>query len=140
MDALLLAVASSLIYGCADFAGGLASRGAHVLRVIAIAAPASFAIELVLLPALGAKWSAGALAWGAVSGVASALGFALLYRTLALGPMSVLSPVTAVVSAVIPVVVGFAEGERPGQAALFGIPLALAAVVLVSAGPSGDGD
>ena len=132
-------MASSIIYGSADFAGGLASRRAHVLRVVAIAAPTSFIVEVLLLPALGASFSPRALAWGTASGVASAIGFALLYKTLALGPMSVLSPVTALVSAVIPVTVGLLQGERPGQAALIGIPLALAAVVLVSAGPSGEG-
>ncbi len=49
--------------------------------------------------------------------------------------MSVLSPVTALVSAALPVIVGFAEGEHVGVAGLVGIPVALVAVVLVSAAP-----
>ncbi|WP_214103910.1 EamA family transporter [Acrocarpospora catenulata] len=135
MTALLLALASSLAYGCADFLGGLSARGAHVLRTVIIAAPASLAIELALWPLLGAHWSPAALAWGAASGVASAAAFALLYRTLAVGPMSVLSPVTALVSAVLPVGLGLAQGEQLTTYALLGLPLALTAVVLVSAGP-----
>ncbi|WP_067186522.1 EamA family transporter [Microtetraspora niveoalba] len=135
MTALLLALASSLAYGCADFLGGLSARGAHVLRTVVIAAPASLAVELVLWPFLGAHWSAAALAWGAASGAASAAAFALLYRTLAIGPMSVLSPVTALVSAVLPVGLGLAQGEHLTTYALLGLPLALTAVVLVSAGP-----
>lgn len=135
MTALLLALASSVAYGCADFFGGLGARRAHVLRTVMVAAPASLAVELVLWPWLGATWSAPAVWWGVGSGAASAAAFALLYRTLAIGPMSVLSPVTALVSAVLPVGLGFAQGERMGTAALVGIPLALAAVVLVSAGP-----
>ncbi|MFG2630315.1 EamA family transporter [Streptomyces sp. NPDC048473] len=134
MIALLLALGSSLAYGCADFLGGLGARKAHVLRTVMIAAPASLAVELMLWPVLGASFSAGALGWGAVSGVASAAAFALLYRTLAIGPMNVLSPVTALVSAMLPVGVGLLQGEHLGVAGLVGLPLALAAVVMVSAG------
>jgi drug/metabolite transporter (DMT)-like permease len=132
--ALLLALGSSLAYGCADFLGGLGARKAHVLRTVMIAAPASLAVELLLWPFLGASFSAGALGWGAASGIASAAAFALLYRTLAMGPMNVLSPVTALVSAVLPVGVGLLQGEHLGAAGLVGLPLALVAVVLVSAG------
>ncbi|MFF7888269.1 EamA family transporter [Streptomyces sp. NPDC020794] len=134
MIALLLALGSSLAYGCADFLGGLGARKAHVLRTVMIAAPASLAVELLLWPFLGASFSADALAWGGASGIASAAAFALLYRTLAIGPMNVLSPVTALVSAMLPVGVGLLQGEHLGAAGLVGLPLALVAVVLVSAG------
>ncbi|MFE0629216.1 EamA family transporter [Streptomyces sp. NPDC058864] len=134
MIALLLALGSSLAYGCADFLGGLGARRAHVLRTVMVAAPASLAVELLLWPFLDASFSRAAVAWGAASGVASAAAFALLYRTLAIGPMNVLSPVTALVSAVLPVGVGLLQGERLGPAGLVGLPLALVAVVLVSAG------
>ncbi|WP_406340119.1 EamA family transporter [Streptomyces sp. NBC_01620] len=134
MIALLLALGSSLAYGCADFLGGIGARKAHVLRTVMIAAPASLAVELMLWPVLGASFSAGALGWGAASGVASAAAFALLYRTLAIGPMNVLSPVTALVSAMLPVGVGLLQGEHLGATGLVGLPLALAAVVMVSAG------
>ncbi|MFC4466338.1 EamA family transporter [Streptomyces xiangluensis] len=134
MIALLLALGSSLAYGCADFLGGLGARKAHVLRTVMFAAPASFVVELLLWPVLGASFSAGALGWGAASGVASAAAFVLLYRTLAIGPMNVLSPVTALVSAALPVGVGLLQGEHLAVAGLVGLPLALLAVVLVSAG------
>ncbi|WP_405734992.1 EamA family transporter [Streptomyces sp. NBC_01537] len=134
MIALLLALGSSLAYGCADFLGGLGARKAHVLRTVMVAAPASLAVELLLWPVLGASFSPAALGWGAASGVASAAAFALLYKTLAIGPMNVLSPVTALVSAALPVAVGLLQGEHLGMAGLLGLPLALVAVVLVSAG------
>ena len=132
--ALLLALASSLAYGAADFLGGVAARGAHVLRVVVIAAPASLVVELLLWPLIGAEFAPAAVTWGAASGVASAAAFALLYRTLAIGPMSVLSPVTALVSAVLPVAVGLLSGEQLSGLALSGLVLALGAVVLVSGG------
>ncbi|MGO9177833.1 MAG: EamA family transporter [Candidatus Limnocylindrales bacterium] len=133
-----LALASALGYGTADFAGGLASRNARVLRVVAAAVPARLLVNLLLLPILGADWSAPAVAWGAGSGLASAGSFALLYETLALGPMSVLSPLTAVISAVIPVVVGLLEGERLGTAAMLGLLAAVLAIVLVGGGPAAE--
>lgn len=134
MLALPLALGSSLAYGCADFLGGMGARKAHVLRTVMVAAPGSLAVELLLWPVLGASFSTSALGWGAASGIASAAAFALLYRTLAIGPMNVLSPVTALVSAALPVGVGLLQGEHLGAAGLVGLPLALFAVVLVSAG------
>ena len=132
--ALLLALGCSIAYGAADYLGGVAARGAHVLRVVVIAAPASFLVELLLWPAVGASFPTGAVTWGAASGVASAAAFALLYRTLAIGPMSVLSPVTALVSAALPVSVGLLDGERLSGLAVVGMVLAFAAIVVVSGG------
>ncbi|WP_027004689.1 DMT family transporter [Conexibacter woesei] len=137
MTALLLALASSIAYGAADFLGGFAARGAHVLRVVMVAAPVSLAVELLLWPVIGASFDGGAVAWGAASGVASAAAFALLYKTLAIGPMSVLSPVTALVSAALPVAVGLASGDSLSALAVAGIVLALVAVVVVSGGDAG---
>jgi drug/metabolite transporter (DMT)-like permease len=132
--ALFLALACSLAYGAADFLGGVAARGAHVLRVVVIAAPASLLVELLIWPVAGATFSAGAVSWGAASGVASAAAFALLYRTLAIGPMSVLSPITALVSAALPVAVGVTSGETLSGIAVGGMLLAGAAIVIVSGG------
>ena len=132
--AVLLGLLVAVSYGAADFLGGVGARGAHVLRVVVIAAPASLLVELLLWPAIGARFDAGATAWGAASGLASAAAFALLYRTLAIGPMSVLSPVTALVSAALPVGVGLIDGERPTGLAVGGMTLALVAVVVVSGG------
>jgi drug/metabolite transporter (DMT)-like permease len=132
--ALLLALACSVAYGAADFLGGLAARGAHVLRVVVIAAPASFLVELLLWPAVGASFPTAAVTWGAASGVASAAAFALLYRTLAIGPMSVLSPITALVSAALPVAVGLIDGEVLSGLAVAGMLLAFVAIVVVSGG------
>jgi len=131
--AVLLAVASSLSYGVSDFVGGLATRASPVLRVCAVTLPVSLAVEAGLLLVLGARWPAAALAWGAAAGLASSAAFALLYQSLALGPMGILSPITAVVSAVLPAAVGLAQGERLSAAGAVGIVLAIAAVAAVSA-------
>jgi drug/metabolite transporter (DMT)-like permease len=129
---ILLAVASACAYGVADFLGGAASRRASVFRVVAVSAPASLLIEVLLLPLLGARWNAASIGWGAVSGVGSAFAFALLYYALSIGPMTIMAPITAVVSAVLPVLVGLAEGERLSGAELAGLPVAVCAIVLVT--------
>lgn len=137
--AFLLALAGSLAYGTADFLGGMAARGTHVLRVVVIAAPASLLVELALWPVVGATFDARAVGWGAASGIASAGGFVLLYRTLAVGPMSVLSPVTALVSAALPVGAGLLGGERLGLPAVAGIAVAFVAIVMVGRGTDARG-
>jgi drug/metabolite transporter (DMT)-like permease len=136
MLVICLAVASSLGYGVGDFAGGLAARRAPVLRVVTVTLLVSLAFEVALWPAAGGRWSAAALLWGGAAGLASAAASALLYRSLALGPMSVLSPVTAVVSAALPVAAGLAAGERLTGAGACGVALAVVAVVAVSTGTS----
>jgi len=134
MLAIVLALASSLGYGCADYAGGLASRGASVLWVTLISIPVGLGLLVVLLPVLPAYWSVDAVVWGGLSGVFSAGAFALVYASLAVGPMSILSPLTAVISAAVPVAAGVGlEGEQLTGAAAAGIGLALVAVVAISA-------
>ena len=137
MLVICLAVASSLGYGVGDFAGGLAARRAPVLRVVTVTLLVSLAFEVALWPAVGGRWSASALLWGGASGLASAAASALLYRSLALGPMSVLSPVTAVVSAALPVAAGLAAGEHLTGAGACGVALAVVAVVAVSTSGGG---
>jgi len=139
MGVLILAALSSLAYGSADFVGGLAAQRAHVLRVVAMSAPAGLLVEAALLPVLGAEWNRQALAWGAASGVANAAAFVLLYRCLAIGPMSVLSPVTAVATALIPATVGFGRGERLSPLGVVAVLLGLVAVVMVSASRNDSG-
>jgi drug/metabolite transporter (DMT)-like permease len=135
MLGILLAVTSAAGYGAADFAGGLASRRIHVLRVVSAAAPAALIATILLLPLGGATWSTPAVVWGGLSGLASAGAYGLLYRTLAIGPMSLLSPISAVVSALIPVAVGLAEGERLGVGGAIGLAASVAAIALLG-GPS----
>jgi uncharacterized membrane protein len=132
MFMILLAVASAFAYGTADFLGGAASRKANVFRVVAVSAPASLLVEALILPLLGARWTAGSLGWGALSGIASAFAFALLYHALSIGPMVVMAPITALVSAALPVAVGLAEGERLSPTEIAGLPVAVCAIMLVT--------
>ena len=76
------------------------------------------------------------LAWGAAAGLAGMVGLTLLYEALATGVMSVVSPVTAVVSGALPVAAGVLLGERPGTLAWAGIALGGAATALLGLAPA----
>ena len=131
--AVVLALASAVVYGAADFLGGVASRRASVFGVVALSQVAGLVALLALLPWLGGRVEATDLAWGAAAGMAGAAGLVVFFRTLARGVMSVIAPVTAVTAAAVPVLVGLLGGNRVGAWAAVGIALALVAVVLVSA-------
>jgi uncharacterized membrane protein len=139
---ILLALSSSAFYGVADFCGGLASRRAPSFAVATVALGAGLAGLLVALPfvSAGVAPTARDIAWGAGSGVAGGVGVGLLYAALGMGRMSVVAPVTAVCGLVVPVLVGLGLGERPSVAALAGVVLAAAAVVLISQGHESDAD
>ncbi|TFV50331.1 DMT family transporter [Blastococcus sp. TF02A_35] len=131
--AVVLALASAVVYGASDFLGGLASRRASVFAVVALSQLAGLAALLVLLPWLGGPVTAADVGWGAAAGLAGSTGLLVFFRALATGVMSVVAPVTAVTAAAVPVLVGLLGGERIGPWAAAGILLALVAVVLVSA-------
>jgi drug/metabolite transporter (DMT)-like permease len=131
--AVVLALASAVVYGAADFLGGLASRRTSVFGVVALSQVVGLAALLALLPWLGGPVTAADLGWGAAAGLAGAGGLVVFFRTLARGVMSVIAPVTAVTAAAVPVLVGLLDGEAIGTWAAVGIALALVAVVLVSA-------
>ncbi|MCA2222854.1 EamA family transporter [Nonomuraea aurantiaca] len=132
MLAVILATACAVVYGTADFFGGLATRRSQVFSVVTLSQLSGLAVILVLLPLLPGVFSNGAMLWGLGAGVAGAAGLVLFYRALAVGVMSVVAPTTAVTSAALPVMYGLATGERPEPVALVGVVLALGSVLLVS--------
>lgn len=137
--AAVLALLCAVAYGAGDFLGGLAARRlpppAVVLRsnfvgLLGLLVAAPFFTDSDLL--------ARDAAIGAAGGMAGGIGVLLLYRGLATGVMSVVAPITAVLSAVVPVLWGLGSGERPGIIALMGVPLALVAVGLLAREPKDD--
>jgi drug/metabolite transporter (DMT)-like permease len=96
----------------------------------------SYPIALILLtvPSLvvGGEISGGAVWWGCLYGFLQAFAIWWFYAALGAGPISVVSPLTAVLVAGIPVGFGLLQGERPSAIAALGVVLALIAVVLVS--------
>jgi len=127
----VLGLLSAIVYGSADFLGGVASRRIGPMRTTAVGAVSGLVLLLLALPFVGGTWSVPALGWGALSGLAGSVAIGLLYGCLAIGPMSILSPLTALVSAVVPMVWGLVGGDRFGLVGSLALGLALVAVVLV---------
>lgn len=130
--AVLFGLSGAIVYGAADFFGGLASRRIGALRAAGLAALAGLGILLAAFSLVGGRWSPDAILFGALSGVAGALALSLLYACLALGPMSVLSPITALVAAVVPMTWGLLHGERVGLFGSIGLVAAIVAILLVA--------
>jgi uncharacterized membrane protein len=131
---IFLGLASAVLYGSSDFAGGLLSRRLGLMRVSVIDSAAAVVVAWIALIVSGApEPTVRAIAWGLVSGLGSGIGTLALYRGLARGQMSVVEPVSAVAAAAVPVAVGIAIGERPSALAVIGVLVALPAILLVAA-------
>ncbi len=130
---ILLGLAAAVLYGSGDFIGGLATRRAHVLAVLMLAETAGVAVAIAAAVMSPGPARLAGLAWGISAGMIGGLGLIIFYTGLAAGPMSVVAPLSGLVSTVLPVAVALAEGERPGSAVYAGALLCLAAIVLASA-------
>lgn len=130
--ASLLALLSAVAYGAADFLGGFATRRATTVGAVVVSQAAGLAALALVIPLLpAAHMHAADVAWGAAAGLAGSVGVALLYHGLAVGPMSIVAPVTAVCAVLLPVTVGLLLGDRLSSTSASGIALAVAAVALL---------
>jgi len=135
---ILLGLAAAVLYGSGDFLGGMAARRAHVLMVLILAEGAGAAVALAAAAISPAPASLAGLAWGTGAGLTGGLGLIIFYTGLAAGPMTVVAPVSGLMSTVLPVAVALAQGERPGAGVYAGALLCLIAIVLASsAGDTG---
>jgi drug/metabolite transporter (DMT)-like permease len=135
MLAILLGFGSSVVYGFADFFGALASRKINAMLVTLVSGFSGLVFLLFLSPFFGLPMNPSAILWGALAGVISAVAITCLYASLAIGPISILSPLGAIMSALVPMAFGvFFAGERfslGGILALLGILLAVGLVGFV---------
>jgi drug/metabolite transporter (DMT)-like permease len=142
--AVVLGLAAAFAYGLGDFLGGLLARRMHFAVVAIIAGAASLVVTLVGAVLIApADIAIEPVAWGAASGIGTAVGTLALYRGLSRGRMGVVAPLSAVGAAAIPVLLGVILGERPSLVAWLGVALAIPAIALVSmteqaAHPTGD--
>src|SRR5262245_44630835 len=135
----LVAAFSSVLYGGADFSGGYAARRAPALIVTWFSAFTGLAVLLPALLFTKGDPTATDWAWGAAAGVCGAAGASLIYYVLALGPVSVASPIFCVVGLSVPVIVGVALGERPSMLAWSGVALAVISIPPLSWTRTGEG-
>jgi drug/metabolite transporter (DMT)-like permease len=131
----LLALIAAALYGIGDFAGGIASRRRHAITILVTSYPIGGVLMLLSLLAFPGHFSLTTLFYGIGGGLLGMIGVVQMYSALARAPMNVISPVTAVLAAVVPVGFGVLIGERPAVAAWFGIVVGMIAVWLVSRTP-----
>ncbi|MEV4919522.1 DMT family transporter [Streptomyces tirandamycinicus] len=126
----LFALATSLLWGLADFGGGLLTRRTPALTVVVVSQTIAVAVLGAIVAVTGAWSEAGPLLWYAVAaGVVGPVAMLSFYKALALGPMGVVSPLGSL-GVVVPVSVGLLLGERPGVLQFAGIGVAVAGVLL----------
>ncbi|MEV6960571.1 DMT family transporter [Streptomyces sp. NPDC051207] len=126
----LFALATSLLWGLADFGGGLLTRRTPALTVVVVSQSVAVAVLGAIVAATGAWSEAGPRLWFAVAaGLVGPVAMLAFYKALALGPMGVVSPLGSL-GVAVPVGVGLVLGERPGLLQLAGILVAVAGVCL----------
>jgi drug/metabolite transporter (DMT)-like permease len=124
------ALATSLLWGLADFGGGLLTRRTPALTVVVVSQAIAAAVLGAIVVATGGWSEAGPRLWFAfAAGLAGPVAMISFYKALALGPMGVVSPL-ATLSVAVPVGVGLFLGERPGLTQVAGIAVAVTGVVL----------
>lgn len=133
MLSVIYGLLSALGWGAADFTGGLASKKSSPYQVLFLAEIAGLVplliVALVLrepLPALPA-WL-----WSAAASMLGTFGLVILYRALAAGQMTIAAPVSALLAAVVPVVVGGITQGLPEPLTLLGFGLALGSIWVIS--------
>ena len=132
MVPVALALGASLAWGASDFLAGLRTRRLAVLWVLLVSQATGLALVLIAALISGAPLPGGdAALLAAGAGVAELIGFAALYRALAIGPMSVVAPISAM-AALLPVIVSLASGTAPTVVQGLGMVLALAGAMLAS--------
>jgi drug/metabolite transporter (DMT)-like permease len=130
---VLFGLAASVCWGSGDFSGGLASRRINASSVVI----AGYSVGFVLLLVLALLWREPFPApvdvlWGGLAGLAGALGLIAFYTALASGKMGIAAPVSAVLTAMLPVLFSALTAGPPGPLRLGGFVLALLAIALIS--------
>lgn len=132
-DVVIFGLAASLCWGSGDFNGGLASRRASASSVVI----AAYAVGFVLLVTLALLWrepfpSSLDLLWGGIAGLTGAIGLISFYSALSIGRMGIAAPVSAILTASLPVIFSVFIQGLPNVLQLLGFVLALMAIGLIS--------
>nr|MDQ3934525.1 EamA family transporter [Actinomycetota bacterium] len=135
MAAIALGFASSIVWGAADFLGGLKSRKLALLAVMLLSQAAGL-VAVVVAALVRGEGPPGSdiLPWVLVTGISGTVGLAAFYRGLAIGRMGVVAPISASAAA-IPVAVGVIGGDRPSALQFLGVALAIVGVAIASYEP-----
>jgi drug/metabolite transporter (DMT)-like permease len=138
MFTIALGFATSLVYGFADFFGALGSKHIKPVVVTFWSGLSGLALLLTASIFMGADITPATILCGVIGGIASAFAMTCLYAALAIGPISILSPLSAVVMAIVPMIIGFIQGDHFSLWGWVALATILVAVVLVGFVPGDD--
>ncbi|MDQ1572261.1 MAG: hypothetical protein QOF79_2935 [Actinomycetota bacterium] len=130
-----LGLGAAVLYGASDFFGASAARRHHLINATTLNYAVAMVLLIVALPILGGTWSATANWAGSVAGALAVLGLISFYGVLAIGPMSLLSPLIALVQSAVPVAVAAFTGQGLNLTAWIAIAIAVVAILLLSPPP-----
>lgn len=132
---VVIGLGSALVYGASDFFGASAARRHNLITASTVNYAVSAVLVGIALPILGGAWSATAVWAGVVAGIVAGIGLVTFYGVLAIGPMSLLSPIIALVQSAVPIAWAAATGQTLSFVAWIAIVVAIAAVLLISPPP-----
>jgi drug/metabolite transporter (DMT)-like permease len=139
MLGIALALGAAIGWGTADFLGGFSTKTLSIVVVSVVSQLAGLAFMLLILIAIGEPPAgAGAIWFGMAAGVCGVIGLSALYTALAIGPMGVVAPISAL-SVVVSVSAGLFRGDRPSSVQIVGMVVAICGVLLASRSPDGHG-
>lgn len=131
---------SALSWGTGDFCGGLAARRMAATQVVFYADIVGLILFSLLAWLLREPTPQTIdLFWGALAGLVGTVGLVTLYRAMALGQVTVVAPLSAVIALMLPIVVGLWLEGMPGLLKLIGFVMALISVMLISGASHGGG-
>jgi drug/metabolite transporter (DMT)-like permease len=130
---VVLALVASLFIGASDFLGGLDSRTRNPLETSLVLFLATLVTLVPIAILLGASDLTGHdLGLGAVSGLTTSVAYVGFFAAIGHGRISIVAPISAAVTALLPAVVGIAEGSTLSTLARCGVLCALLAIPLVA--------
>jgi drug/metabolite transporter (DMT)-like permease len=137
---VLSALTSALIWGGADFMGGLASRRTNLFQVLALTGFSGLVVLIAcVLITREPLISLNNILWSAVAGASGLIGIAALYQAFSLGHITIVAPTSAMIGAILPVIFSIFTQGIPGTIRLVGFAIALVGIWLVSRSTSDGG-
>jgi len=135
---ILLGLTSAISWGAGDFTGGLAARKTGAYRAVFYGEVIGLALLFVVVFATPQPMpDFNSILLSMAAGALGTVGLMLLYTAMAQGKMSIAAPVSALLAAALPVIVGMLTAGFPGYFTLLGFGFALAAIWLISQSEDG---
>ena len=138
MLSIFLGLLAALGWGAGDFTGGIASRKTGAYRTVLYGEVIGIFV-LFFVIAIFSEPIPDLRSWmfAMLAGTLGTLGLILLYHAMTLGLMSIATPVSALLAAALPVVVGIFREGLPAWTTFIGFGFALFAVWMISQGEDG---